>query len=235
MTAGLDAPRFRSCRQKPAGAGERRGERGGEDEKQQQQQLPGLPPPRRGPADRPPSAGRTPVRRAGASIPGGSIHPPGRRAAYQGVEGGGLGAVGHVVSIALGPGVGAAVDPQGGGGVEFVSGGGEEAALVHRAIDGGLGGGGRPRLGQCPAAGLAAGRQGVGAHQELEGKESGAEEGDGGEEGGTSQTVSKFRAFCEQVAALGCSAPPPPPPSVFYFNGGKNALEKARGVSILSV
>lgn len=97
----------------------------------------------------------------GASIP---------RAAYQGVEGGSLGTVGHVVSIALGPGVGPAVDAQGGGGVELVSGGGEQAALVHRAVHGRLGGGGRPRLSQRAAAGLAAGRQGVGAHQELEGK-----------------------------------------------------------------
>lgn len=69
-----------------------------------------------------------------------------------------------------------------------MSSGGEQAAFVHRAIDGGLGGGGRPRLGQRPAAGLAAGRQGVGAHQELEGKTR-ALRAWGGE---TFQAVTKF-------------------------------------------
>lgn len=99
-----------------------------------------------------------------------------------------------------------------------MSGGGEQAALVHRAIDGGLGGGGRPRLGQRPATGLAAGRQGVGAHQELEGKTRALRAWDGG----TFQTVTKFSVlrafffFSSEVAASGCCFPPSP--SLFYFS-----------------
>lgn len=99
---------------------------------------------------------------------------PAPRPAYQRVEGGRLGAVGHVVPVALGAAVGAAVDPQSGGGVELVASGGEQTALVDGTIDRRLCWGGRARLGQRAAAGLAAGRQGVGAHQELRGQRAGA-------------------------------------------------------------
>lgn len=113
-----------------------------------------------------------------------------------------------------------------------MSGGGEQAALVHRAIDGGLGGGGRPRLGQRPATGLAAGRQGVGAHQELEGKTRALRAWDGG----TFQTVTKFsvlwvfffffpvRSQLRDVAFL---------PPLLYFTSV--SLQNRRGASILSV
>lgn len=45
--------------------------------------------------------------------------------------------------------------------------GGQQPALVDRAVDGRLGRGGGPRVGQRAAAGLAARAQGVGGHQEL--------------------------------------------------------------------
>lgn len=86
---------------------------------------------------------------------------------YQRVEGGRLGAVGHVVAVALRAAVRAPVHPKRRGRVELVARGGQQPALVDRAVDGRLGRGGGPRVGQRAAAGLAARAQGVGGHQEL--------------------------------------------------------------------
>lgn len=86
---------------------------------------------------------------------------------YQRVEGRGLGAVGHVVAIALRAPVGAPIDAQRRGGVELVARGGQQPALVDRAVDGRLGRGGGPGVGQRAAARFAARAQGVGGHQEL--------------------------------------------------------------------
>lgn len=146
-------------------------------------------------------------------------------AAYQGVERRSLGAVGHVVSIALGASVGTAVNPQGGGGVELVSGGSEQAALVHRAVHGGLGGGGRPRLCKRPAAGLAAGCQGVGTHQELDKKRAALREGVGGN-GTITQTATKFSVVFFIRVHLWDVAPFPPLPYSI-----SSAPEKRRSAS----
>lgn len=86
---------------------------------------------------------------------------------YQRVEGGRLGAVGHIVAIALRAAVGAPVDAQRRRRVEFVARGGQQPALVDRAVDGRLGRGSGPGVSQRAAPRLAARAQGVGGHQEL--------------------------------------------------------------------